>query len=422
MSRLQFDEFLRSITISKNDTYTILLGAGCSISSGIPSAYDCIWDWKGAIYKSNNPSASEWINNFRNPKVQQTIQTWLDNQGTFIANGSDEEYSYYAKKCFPIDANRRQYFQKICSNIKPAIGYRALPLLVKQGMLDSVWTTNFDDLVSNSCVLGGVQGIDISLDSVDRINQRTQSSNELPIIKLHGDFKYGDLKNTNEELKVQDQTFLNKMIEYLGDKHLIVIGYSGRDKSLMSTLKEAYSKKGGGMLFWCGYHDNLAYPVEELINHAAQNERQAFYIPTDGFDTTLLNIVKLVVENNESLKHELTSIQEIIQPKESFSPFDLKPPRVNKVLKSNCFPLKFPEEVFVFDGIFESKPWETINAIALKRVDISAIPHQGKIWAFGTVDVLKESFKDVMSGDITRKPLTDTRIYHSGINSLIVLP
>jgi len=51
MSKLQFDEFLRSITISKNDTYTILIGAGCSISSGIPSAYDCIWDWKGAIYK-----------------------------------------------------------------------------------------------------------------------------------------------------------------------------------------------------------------------------------------------------------------------------------------------------------------------------------------------------------------------------------
>ncbi len=420
MNKLQFDEFLRSITISKNDTYTILLGAGCSISSGIPSANDCIWDWKGAIYKSNNPSNSDWINNFRNPKVQKTIQTWLDNQGTFVEKGSNEEYSYYAKKCFPIDSNRRQYFQKICSNIKPAIGYRAIPILVKQGMLDSVWTTNFDDLVSNSCIIGGVQGIDISLDTVDRINQRTQSKNELPIIKLHGDFKYGELKNTNEELQVQDETFRNKLIDYLGDKHLIVVGYSGRDNSLMSALKDAYSKKGGGMLFWCGYHDNLSAPVSELIKHAKENEREAFYIPTDGFDTTILNIAKLVVENNASLKQELSEIQEVGEINDSFTPFDLKPPRINKVLKSNCFPLKFPEEVLVFDGIIEAKPWDTINSIALQRNDISAIPYQGKIWAFGTVEVLKEAFEGIISGDITRKPLTDTRIHNSGINSLML--
>ncbi len=54
MNRLEFDEFLRSVSISKNDTYSLLLGAGSSISSGIPSANDCIWDWKGTIYKSNN--------------------------------------------------------------------------------------------------------------------------------------------------------------------------------------------------------------------------------------------------------------------------------------------------------------------------------------------------------------------------------
>jgi len=271
MNQLEFDEFIRSVEISKNDTYSLLLGAGCSISSGIPSANDCIWDWKRTIYKSNNSSTNDWINNFRNSKVQNTIQSWLDNQGNYIESDSNEEYSFYAKKCFPIDKNRSQYFQKICSNAKPAIGYRTIPLLVKQGLLDSVWTTNFDDLVMKSCVLGGVQGLDISLDTIDRINQRTQSRNELPIIKLHGDFKYGDLKNTNEELQEQDETFREKLIEYVKDKHLIVLGYSGRDSSLMNTLKEAYSKKGGGMLFWCGYQNNKSKKVSELIEHVNKN-------------------------------------------------------------------------------------------------------------------------------------------------------
>ena len=52
--------------------------------------------------------------------------------------------------------------------MKPAIGYRTIPLLVKHGLLDSVWTTNLDDLVMNSCVIGGVQGIEIALDTVQR--------------------------------------------------------------------------------------------------------------------------------------------------------------------------------------------------------------------------------------------------------------
>ncbi|GGX22931.1 SIR2 family protein [Aquimarina muelleri] len=420
MNQLEFDEFLRSVSISKNNTYSLLLGAGSSISSGIPSANDCIWDWKGTIYKSNNPSTDDWIDNFKNPKVQSTIQSWLDNQGNYVENGCNEEYSFYAKKCFPIDKNRSQYFQKICSNIKPAIGYRTIPLLVKHGILDSVWTTNFDDLLMNSCVLGGIQGLEISLGTVDRINQRTQSRNELPIIKLHGDFKYGDLKNTDEELKEQDKTFREKLIEYVKDKHLIVLGYSGRDLSLMNTLKEAYSQSGAGMLFWCGYQNNTNPEVSKLIDHVNKNNRQAFYIPTDGFDTTMLNITKLVVDSEKKLKDELNSVQQSKNENDSFTPFNLKPERINKVLKSNCFPLEFPDEVFVFDALLNEKPWEAVNNIALKRNDISAIPYQNKIWAFGTLETIKTAFKSVISSDIVRKPLTDTRIYHSGINSLML--
>ena len=237
---LKFDEFLRSVSISKENTYSMLIGAGCSISSDIQSANDCIWEWKKIIYKSNNPNSQDWIENFKNPKVQDTIQNWLDNQGSYIERDSPEEYSFYAKKCFSIDENRRQYFQKICSNKTPSVGYRTIPLLVKHGILDSVWTTNFDDLINASCIQGGITGIDISLDSVNRINQRTQSKNELQIIKIHGDFKYGDLKNTSEELKNQDNVLRAKLEDYLTDKHLMVIGYRGRNKSIMDSMKEAY--------------------------------------------------------------------------------------------------------------------------------------------------------------------------------------
>lgn len=420
MNQLQFDEFLRSVVISKNDTYALLLGAGCSIASGIPSANDCIWEWKGDIYKTNNSSVNDWINNVKDPKTQRIIQTWLDNQGNYIHNGSPEEYSFYAKKCYPIDKNRSQYFQKICAKGKPSIGYRTIPLLAKHGILDSVWTTNFDDLVINSCVQSGVQGIEIALDTVERVNQRTQSRNELPIIKLHGDFKYGELKNTSLELQSQDETFRQKMIDYLGDKHLIVLGYSGRDTSLMKTLKEAYSKKGAGMLFWCGYNQDASEEVATLIKHAAHNNRQAYYVPTEGFDTTMTGVAKLLVDGQPELKKELLGLLNMDSQKDPFTPFNLKPNRINKVLKSNCFPLKLPEEVFVFDAKFDGKPWEIVKNIVLDRYDIAAIPYGSQVWAFGKLEDVKHSFKDIISGDIVRKPIPDTRIHHAGIHSLML--
>ncbi|MBP1644756.1 MAG: hypothetical protein H6Q16_331 [Bacteroidetes bacterium] len=420
MDTLQFDEFLRAINISKNDSYSLLLGAGCSITSDIPSAEDCIWEWKKTIYKSNNPTVTDWIENHRNPKVQNTIQHWLNNQGDYPERGSAEEYSFYAKKCYPIEGHRRQYFQKISSNKKPSIGYKSIPILAKQGMLDSVWTTNLDELVITACSGSGVQSIEITLDSVQRLTSRSQSRNELPVIKLHGDFKYGELKNTIEELKNQDETFRNILIDYLRDKHLIVVGYSGRDASLMDALKEAYSKSGGGMLYWCGYGNIVGKEIQELIELAKKNNRNAFYISTEGFDTVLRKTAQLVVEDNVALKQELIKLHQLEEKQDVCTPFDLRPDRINKIVKSNMYQIDFPNEVFVFEATLNEKPWEFVKNRTLTRNDIVAVPYGKQIWCFGNLTVIKDVFSDVIKSEVQRKPLANITIYNSATSSLLL--
>lgn len=419
-NNIQFDEFLRSVLISKNDSYAILLGAGCSVTSDIQSASDCIWDWKKTIYKTNNSNAGEWIDNYKNPKVQEVIQKWIDNQGLYVENGHEDEYTFYAEKCFLIEENRRQYFQSICTGKIPSVGYMTLPLLLKQGMLDSVWSTNFDDLVSRACVMGNVQGIEITLDSTHIINQRAQNRLELPIIKLHGDFKYGKLKNTSDELQHQDETFRQKLIEYLGDKHLIVLGYSGRDKSLMSTLKEAYNKSGSGRLFWCGYSATCNSEVNELLGQAKKVGRSAFYIPNVDFDNTLVNLTKLLITDRSELKEEMEILQKNIRKKEIQTPFDLNVRHTNKVLKSNCFPIDFPKEIFVFDAIIREKPWKLVKDRTLTNLNITAVPYGKSIWAWGKLEDIRSSFSDIVEGSITRKPLTDISVYNSSLNFLLL--
>lgn len=416
---LKFDEFLRSVSISKHSSYSMLLGAGCSITSGIQSAYDCIWEWKKIIFKSNNPNVQDWIENYKDPKIQDVIQKWLDNQGDYIEKDVSEEYSYYAQKCFPIEENRRQYFQNLCIGKKPSIGYKTVPLFFRQGMLDTVWTTNFDNLVDLACISGNVQSIDISLDTANRITQRTQNRNELPIIRLHGDYKYGALKNTEEELQQQDSTFRNKLNDYLTDKNLIVIGYSGRDSSLMESLKEAYAKPGAGILYWCGYGDKINSETLDLLEFVKSKGREAFYVPTDGFDNTMINLAKLIVEDNIELKTELKELKNISQP-ENFVPFNLELSRVNKVLKSNLFPIEFPKEVFIFNAEIPQKPWNTIKEKTLDNYSISAIPYGKDIWAFGTAENIHETFSDLIKGELNRKPLNDVKVYKNGIRFLLL--
>lgn len=421
VNQLKFDEFLRSISISKDNSYSMLFGAGCSISSDIQSANDCIWEWKKMIYQTNNPNTQEWIDNYKNPKVQDSIQNWLNNQGSFIEKDSPEEYSFYAKKCFPIDENRRQYFQKICANKTPSIGYKTIPILVKHGILDSIWTTNFDDLIMSACFKGEVTGIDISLNTVERINQRTQSRNELPIIKLHGDFKYGDLKNTSEELQNQDEVLRKKFIDYLKDKHLIVLGYSGRDKSLMNSLKESYSEKGGGILFWCGYGDKPNNDVLDLLEHIKKNGRTAFYISIEGqgFDNAMLSITKLVVEGNSQLKSELDNLKKVIEVNRNI-PFDFKPERFNKVLKSNLFSIEFPKEVLVADIDLGNKPWNKIKEKTFSQNSVVAVPYNKQLWAFGKIEEIQNAFKDCSLKELNRKPLTEIKIYNQNISHLML--
>mgnify|MGYP006922432273 CR=1 FL=1 len=59
-----------------------------------------------------------------------------------------------------------------------------------------------------------------------------------------GDYKYGALKNTATELDSQSDVLIEALKYELAKRNLIVIGYSGRDKSLMKALKEAYSQPG----------------------------------------------------------------------------------------------------------------------------------------------------------------------------------
>src|SRR6266852_6510503 len=108
---LGLDAFIRSIGINRATQHALLLGAGASISSGIPSAASCIWEWKRAIFLTRNPGLETQFAELSLPAVRSKIQRWLDGQRVYPPNDSPEEYSVYIKECYPIADDRRAFFQ-----------------------------------------------------------------------------------------------------------------------------------------------------------------------------------------------------------------------------------------------------------------------------------------------------------------------
>jgi len=147
---LPLDAFIRSVAVSRATPHVMFLGAGASITSGMPSAQMCIWEWKRDIFLTNNVGLKTQFSELSLASVRQRIQRWLDRQGIYPAEGAAEEYGVYIEACYPIPESRRAYFQEKVRNARPHIGYQLLPILAAEGLIKSIWTTSFDDLVGRS--------------------------------------------------------------------------------------------------------------------------------------------------------------------------------------------------------------------------------------------------------------------------------
>ena len=97
-----------------------LLGAGASISSGVQSATECIWDWKKEIFLTNNLHGLDLSGNLESESGRETVQAWIDSEGFYPPIGDPEEYSFFAEKAYPTGASRRKYFENLCEGKSPS--------------------------------------------------------------------------------------------------------------------------------------------------------------------------------------------------------------------------------------------------------------------------------------------------------------
>ena len=98
------------------------LGAGVSASSGVPTAWDMIWDFKRLLYVSQRRVSPSSVQDLSNPAIQRKIQAHIDSLGTLPDAGAPQEYAELFESVFPAEIDRRAYMDSKISGAKPSYG------------------------------------------------------------------------------------------------------------------------------------------------------------------------------------------------------------------------------------------------------------------------------------------------------------
>jgi len=422
---LSVDAMVRSIGMSKDQPLLVFLGAGASMSSGMPSAAQCIWEWKRSIFLTNNPGLERQFDELSLPSVRQRIQRWLDAQRRFPAEGSAEEYSVFIEFCYARGDDRRRYFQDWVKSAKPGLGYQLLAELARRRLVGSVWTTNFDSLVARAASASGLTVIEIGQDSKERAT-RPIALDELQCVSMHGDYRYDRLKNTQGELAEQEAELHAALIPLLRSHTVLVCGYSGRDASVMAAFLEAYNdpRQQRLPLFWTQYGDApVAGDVATLLETPAGVEPQRFVVPGVTFDDVMRRIALHVTppDERERLDAILDKFKE--SPTTQRAAFSLPNLPVSGLIKSNAFPMQPPGELLEFD----LKEWPASGTVWSELKDIGekhgfvAAPFRGKVYAIAAPQQIQSAFAGNLAGEVKRVPLNDEDLrYEDGTaNSLM---
>ena len=230
---------------------TLLIGAGCSATAGIPTAPGVV-----ERIRQDFPAAYRGAN----PKTYPRCMAQLS------------------------PGHRKDLIGGMISDAKMNWGHLAIAQLIKNEYVDRVLTTNFDPLVVRACAMVHEFPAVYDFAASQYFNPAFVSSPA--VFHLHGQSKGFVLMNTEKECaehaKRMEPVFANA-----GEGRVwIVVGYSGKNDPVFDQLAKVPRFDYG--LYWVCYKDDA--PGAHVRRDLLVEGKDAFYLEgydADGFFVTL---------------------------------------------------------------------------------------------------------------------------------------
>ena len=231
----------------------LLMGAGASISAGIPLADGFV----------------KIINDNYDFKL--------------VGATSEQRKSYqYCMWCLPL-SNRKAVIKAELAKARLNWGHIALAQLIKEGYFSRILTFNFDQLLEQSLsLLGQLAPV---YDFGTAPSEETEYIAEPAIIHLHGQ-GYGiklihDQEETDKHIEKLRPVFQNT----IQTRDFLVIGYSGDSDPYLQLLNEFF--KGDHELLWLNYGDSPGAELDVL-----RERQQTRIFNCCDFDQIMIGLAK----------------------------------------------------------------------------------------------------------------------------------
>jgi NAD-dependent SIR2 family protein deacetylase len=274
---ISLPQLLQTLKTISSDApkFTLFLGAGASVSSGVKTGKQLVQEWR-AIYDANATHKKDHAKN----------QEW---------HGQPSEYGHLFGSVYSLPAHRRDFVETCIEEAVPSWGYLYLADLLDSGFFNTVLTTNFDDLLNEACHAFTAELRPLICSHDASIKRFRFTSKRPKIIKLHGDFLFDDIKNTQNEVQYLEKNTEEKLSWLAEEFGVIFVGYGGNDESVMSTIEALLrdENKFPNGIYWC----RRSSSTESDRLRRISKDRRFKYVEIDDFDSLMADIHGAVTDS-----------------------------------------------------------------------------------------------------------------------------
>ena len=271
--------------------FCFILGAGASVSSGIPTGLQMMSQWRDYLLQEskNIPNLiEERAENLGIPEEEYAHIFKLDYELK-----SEDYFTLYDLRFEGTSNSASTFLEEHMTGKSPSCGYYYLADLLCNTKNRLVITTNFDSLMEDALFIS--QSTHPLVAGHESLAPLIGNDSRRPVVaKIHRDLLYKPM-NRREETQALERSWIQPLSKALSKYIPVVIGYGGGDQSLMSLLQELQLDG----IFWCtrGEREKPSEKIQKLIE-----QHNGYWVPILGFDELLLQIYEKF--NQEHMEHE----------------------------------------------------------------------------------------------------------------------
>ena len=418
VERMTGEELGRSLAV-QGSQFAWLLGAGASAAANIPTGHDMIVDFKSRLFCAAIGVPRREIDP-TDPIWSDRINGHFDGKNGLPPTGDPGEYAAAFEAAFPSESERRSYIEQAVKKGAPSFGHRVLGALIASRQIPCLFTTNFDPLIERCAVVTDellpvdrkVHLTVSALDSAERADRCLRESAWPLLVKLHGDYQSTQLKNTSAELQTQDAALRRVLVGACNRFGLIIVGYSGRDDSVMTALRDALAGPSPfpASIRWVARTGQRLLPsVSDFLDAARVADVDVRLVESETFDELAADIDRQVDLPDELAAHVRANrppaiLQPVVLPTADGAPFP--------VLRCSALPvLELPSLARRLTLARPMTTPEARSALKAARLPGIAAARGDEVTAFGVDEDLLGAFAShgaKIDGEVALSPASDS--------------